>query len=76
MTYIVESNLNLRKVTVEGNDGEFAIISFDDSDSRLMVRSKRVYGTMEEACRHLPYGKSCSCGMQGITGMPPWDYPH
>ena len=74
MAYIVESNLNIRNVTVERSDGEFSVISLDDFGGRLMVRSKRIYGTVEEACRHLPHGNARTFGAPGMTGLTPWDY--
>lgn len=72
MPYIIESNLKLREVTVEKNNGEFSIVHFDDTDiqSRLMLRTSRIFQTKEEAEAHLPYGKP-------VSGQrTPWDYRH
>lgn len=76
MPFIIESNLNVREVTIEKQDREFVIIHFNDNECRLMVRSGRIYETKEEAEKHLPYAKIQRSEKRGITGMTPWDYPH
>lgn len=74
MPYIVESNLNVREVTVEKQDMEFVIIHFNYNECRLMVRSGRIYETREEAEEHLPYAKFQRSEKCGITGRTPWYY--
>ena len=70
MSYIVESNLKVREVTVEKNNGEFSVVRFTDSPCRLMLRTSRIFQTKEEAEAHLPYGKSVT------YKRTPWDYLH
>ena len=41
MPYIVESNLKVREVTVEKNNGEFSIVHFIDSDIKDLSDKRR-----------------------------------
>lgn len=70
--YIIESNRNIREVTVVRRNGDFYLVRFD-SNGGVQLRGSRLFATREDAEATLPQTKVAE---QKKGYRSPYDYWH
>ena len=70
--YIIESNRNIRPISVVRTEGSMVIVRFDDNGGGMRIHNNRIYQSIEDAERAIGIKRIS----QTSSFLGPWGYLH